>query len=121
MGAKRALENFATRQAMVGLHPPAGKDLITLKEYIESQEGIPEPKQLLCCGVTLDSTMAQQGKSIRSSGIKEEWSAFLIGLERDLLPIPNPDPNLTLRAGDLLWVMGSQTMAAKLMRMGLLD
>jgi CPA2 family monovalent cation:H+ antiporter-2 len=121
MGAKRALENFATRQALVGLHPPAGKDLITLKEYIESQEGIPESKQLLCCGVTLDSTMAQQGKSIRSSGIKEEWSAFLIGLERDLLPIPNPDPNLTLRAGDLLWVMGSQTMAAKLMRMGLLD
>jgi CPA2 family monovalent cation:H+ antiporter-2 len=121
MGAKRAVENFQTRQALMGLHPPEGEELITLKTYIESQEGIPEARQLLCCGVTLESSMPQEGKSIRASGIKEEWSAFLIGLERDLLPIPNPDPNMNLRSGDLLWVMGSQEMASKLMRMGLLD
>lgn len=80
-----------------------------------------ESRQLLCCGVNLEREMPQQGKSIRDSGIKEEWSAFLIGLEREFLPIPNPDPNLNLRAGDILWVMGSQDMASKLMRMGLLD
>ena len=31
------------------------------------------------------------------------------------------DINLTLRDGDLLWVMGSQEMAGKLLRLGLLD
>ena len=65
--------------------------------------------------------MPQEGKSVRDSGIKTDWSAFLIGLERDLLPIPSPDPSLTLRSGDLLWVMGSQEMAGKLLRLGLLD
>ena len=38
-----------------------------------------------------------------------------------MLPIPNPDRSMTLRTGDLLWVMGSQEMAAKLVRLGLLD
>ena len=82
---------------------------------------MPEAKQLLCCGVSLEREMPQAGKSIRDSGIKTDWSAFLIGLERELLPIPDPDPNLTLRDGDLLWVMGSQEMAGKLVAAGLLD
>lgn len=121
MGARRAVENFCFKQKQKGVRPGAGARLRTLKEYIESQEGVVESRQLLCCGVNLEKDMPQQGKSIRDSGIKEEWSAFLIGLEREFLPIPNPDPNLNLRAGDILWVMGSQDMASKLMRMGLLD
>lgn len=118
MGAKRAVENFCRKQEEQGVLPWPGEHLRTLKEYIEKQE---EANQLLCCGVTLDRVDYLQGRSIRDSGIKEDWSAFLIGLERDFLPIPNPDPNLNLRSGDLLWVMGSQEMAGKLMGLGLLD
>ena len=103
MGSQRQVENFCLQ--------PAG-ELMTLKDYIASQQDIPEAKQLLCCGVSLDKTMPQAGKSVRDSGIKGDWSALLIGLERDLLPIPSPDPSLTLRDGDLLWVMGSQEQAA---------
>ena len=121
MGAQRAVENFCSQQERLGVCPAEGVRLQTLQDYIESQGGVPESRQLLCCGVNLEKEMPQQGKSIRDSGIKEEWNAFLIGLERDLLPIPNPDPNLHLRSGDLLWVMGSQKMASKLLRMGLLD
>ncbi len=95
---------------------------MTLKDYIGGQEGIPEAKQLLCCGVNLEKKMPQEGKSVRDSGIKTDWSAFLIGLERDLLPIPTPRPQPDpARRGDLLWVMGSQEMAGKLLRLGLLD
>ena len=65
--------------------------------------------------------MPESDKSVRDSGIKQDWSGILIGLERDLLPIPSPDPSLTLRPGDLLWVMGPQKMAAKLVSLGLLD
>lgn len=121
MGSRRDLENFCFKQTVDGVRPQKGSRLQTLKEYIENQEGIPQTRQLLCCGVSLGKDLPQQGKSIRDSGIKEEWSAFLIGLERDLLPIPNPDRSMTLRAGDLLWVMGSQEMAGKLVRLGLLD
>ena len=119
MGSQRQVENFCLQRAEEGL-TPAG-ELMTLKDYIASQQDIPEAKQLLCCGVSLDKTMPQAGKSVRDSGIKGDWSALLIGLERDLLPIPSPDPSLTLRDGDLLWVMGSQEMAGKLLRLGLLD
>lgn len=121
MGSRRDLENFCFKQTVDGVRPQKGSRLQTLKEYIENQEGIPQTRQLLCCGVSLGKDLPQQGKSIRDSGIKEEWSAFLIGLERDLLPIPNPDRSMTLRTGDLLWVMGSQEMAGKLVRLGLLD
>lgn len=121
MGSRRDLENFCFKQTVDGVRPQKGSRLQTLKEYIENQEGIPQTRQLLCCGVSLGKDLPQQGRSIRDSGIKEEWSAFLIGLERDLLPIPNPDRSMTLRTGDLLWVMGSQEMAGKLVRLGLLD
>ena len=121
MGSRKDLEHFCFKQAVYDVRPIKGARLRTLKEYIEGQEGIPETRQLLCCGVHLNKDLPQQGKSIRDSGIKEEWSAFLIGLEREMLPIPNPDRSMTLRTGDLLWVMGSQEMAAKLVRLGLLD
>ena len=121
MGDRRQVESFCLLQAQNGVHPAEGTVFRTLKEFIEDQAGVPEAKQLLCCGVSLEREMPQAGKSIRDSGIKTDWSAFLIGLERELLPIPDPDPNLTLRDGDLLWVMGSQEMAGKLVAAGLLD
>ena len=119
MGDRRQVENFCQNQAQSGVEP-AG-DFRTLKAYIEDQEGVPQAKQLLCCGVSLEKEMPQTGRSVRDSGIKEDWSAFLIGLERDRLPILDPNPNLLLRDGDLLWVMGSQEMAGKLVTAGLLD
>ena len=120
MGDRRQVENFCLLTAESGIRIAERTELRSLKEYIEDQEGIPKGKQLLCLGIGLEKDMPQAGRSIRDSGIKEDWSAFLIGLERNLLPIPDPDPNLTLRDGDILWVMGSQEMAGKLARAGLL-
>lgn len=119
MGGRQQIENFCRQQAQLGV--TVVDEPITLKEYIANQQAIPEARQLLCCGVTLDKSMPESDKSVRASGIKQDWSGILIGLERDLLPIPSPDPSLTLRPGDLLWVMGPQKMAAKLVSLGLLD
>ena len=119
MGGRQQIENFCRVQAQLGVTVFA--EPITLKDYIASQQNIPEARQLLCCGVTLERSMPEAGKAVRDSGIKQDWSGILIGLERDLLPIPSPDPSLTLRPGDLLWVMGPQKMAAKLVSLGLLD
>ena len=120
MGARRQLENFSLILSGGGLRPADGGGFRTLREFISDQEGVPESRQLLCCGVSLEKGMPQEGRAIRSSGIKEAWGAFLIGLERDRLPILDPDPNLTLRDGDLLWLMGSQDMASKLVQQGLI-
>lgn len=61
-----------------------------------------------------DSPLA--GTSIRDSQIKTNWSCFLVGLERDLLPIVTPLPSMILSAGDLIWVLGSQKMGSKLVK-----
>ena len=93
MGGRQQIENFCRQQAQLGVTVVA--EPITLKEYIANQQAIPEARQLLCCGVTLDKSMPESDKSVRDSGIKQDWSGILIGLERDLLPIhprPQPDP-----------------------------
>lgn len=120
MGSPRQLENFCRLQAKDGLTQIG--EQTTLRDYVAAQEGSEGGAgQLLCYGIQLEKTMPQVGKSVRDSGIKTDWSAILIGLERDLLPMPSPNPSLTLRAGDLLWVMGSREMASKLLALGLLD
>ena len=118
MGSPRQLENFCRIQAKDGLAQLG--EMVTLRDYVAAQEA-ESTGQLLCYGIQLEKSMPQVGKAVRESGIKTDWSAILIGLERDLLPMPTPDPSLTLRAGDLLWVMGSREMAAKLLALGLLD
>ncbi|MCI5691341.1 MAG: TrkA C-terminal domain-containing protein, partial [Clostridiales bacterium] len=122
MGSPRQVENFCRQQARYGAEQLG--PLRTLRDYVAMQgaEDCADcTGQLLCYGIHLDRSMPQVGKAVRDSGIKADWSAILIGLERDLLPMPAPDPSLTLRAGDLLWVMGSREMAAKLLDLGLLD
>lgn len=45
------------------------------------------------------------GLTIRSSGIREEGSALVTGVERDARRIPNPDGSLVLQQDDLLWLV----------------
>ncbi len=88
----------------------------TLRQFIVHQEQFPEEQQLLCYALQVEKDWPFVGASIKDSGIKQEWSCLLIGLERELLPIIHPDPNLRLNAGDLLWVLGEQRMGEKLLK-----
>lgn len=88
----------------------------TLRQFILHQEQFPEEQQLLCYALQVEKDWPFVGASIKDSSIKQEWSCLLIGLERELLPIIHPDPNLRLNAGDLLWVLGEQRMGEKLLK-----
>ena len=88
----------------------------TLRQFILHQEQFPEEQQLLCYALQVEKDWPFVGASIKDSGIKQDWSCLLIGLERELLPIIHPDPNLRLNAGDLLWVLGEQRMGEKLLK-----
>jgi CPA2 family monovalent cation:H+ antiporter-2 len=46
------------------------------------------------------------GRSIRESGLREKTDGLIVGVERDLERILNPDSSMVLRAGDRLWVVG---------------
>ncbi len=120
-GSQRQLENFCEIMDQEGLRLEEGSKMQTLKAFIEHQEDVPEERQILLYGVTMEKDMPQEGKPIRSSGIKTDWSAFLVGIERDMLPIMDPHPDMMLKSGDLLWLLGAQEMAVKLSKQGLLD
>ena len=92
------------------------QQLVTLHQFIEEQDQYEEEHQLLCYAVKVEKDSPMSGKNIKDSQIKSQWSCFMIGLERDMLPIVNPSTNMVLAVGDLIWVLGSQKMANALLK-----
>ncbi|MCL1816711.1 MAG: cation:proton antiporter [Clostridiales bacterium] len=116
LGTKPKLENL-----LLSLNKQA--DVIpTLREFIEDgQEGFDEQDQLLTYAVAVERGMYFTGQSIKDAKIKDKWSCFVIGLERDLYPHINPNRNMLIKPKDLIWVLGSQKMVGKLARADLLE
>ncbi|MGN0962211.1 MAG: cation:proton antiporter regulatory subunit, partial [Clostridia bacterium] len=63
--------------------------------------------QLYCYGMVIEKGSSYVGKSIRDSGLKSDRSCFVVGVERQLLPITEPSPNFILRADDIIWILGT--------------
>lgn len=119
MGATKNLDNFAyAAQKQAKLQPYSS--VCTLKEYIDGQHRDAAESQLYCFAVAMSGTPQYTGKSLRESSLKEDWGCFLLGLERNRLPILDPSPDMQLAPGDLVWVLGSQELGEKLVQDGLL-
>ena len=50
--------------------------------------------------------------------MREDYDCMILGLQRDRLPILQPDVNMTIQQGDLVWVLGTRRMAEKLLAGG---
>jgi len=115
MADSRQLENFAKVAELRKWAKPAENSLCTLREFIAERQG--ENDQIFCMAVNLDKSLHNLiGKSIKDSGIKEMWNCMLVGLERDYYPIIYPNPNMLLKEKDLLWLLGGQSMASRLIK-----
>jgi monovalent cation:H+ antiporter-2, CPA2 family len=53
-------------------------------------------------------------KTIRESGIRERTNGLVVGIERNNRRILNPESNLILKDGDLLWVVGDSRLIDQL-------
>lgn len=95
---------------------------VTLKDYLYGQtfHGIEPEQQLICCPIRIESDSEFLRKSIKNSGIRSRYRGTVIGIERDNLPIPNPDIETIIQKGDMIWVLGSQRMAEALIKGGVL-
>lgn len=119
MGAPKNLENFSfAAQKQLMLEPLA--EPRTLKDFIDSQHNDAAESQLYCFAVAMAGTPQYTGKSLRESTLKDDWGCFLLGLERNRLPILDPSPDMQLAPGDLVWVLGGQELGEKLVADGLL-
>ncbi|MCL2337010.1 MAG: cation:proton antiporter [Firmicutes bacterium] len=93
---------------------------LTLRDFINTQKDCHENNQLLCYVITVDKGSPLIGASIKDSQIKSEWGGLLLGLERDLYPLLDPDIHLRLEENDLIWILGPQKMTGKLAKTNLL-
>lgn len=95
---------------------------ITLKDYLYGQtfHGIEPEQQLICCPIRVESDSEFLKRSIKNSGIRRRYRGTVIGIERDNLPIPNPNIETMIQKGDIIWILGSQRMADSLIKGGVL-
>jgi CPA2 family monovalent cation:H+ antiporter-2 len=81
------------------------KDLFDKQsKMIDEQEVHEDQIVLKNFTVSRDSRLLQH--SIRSSGIRDEAQALVVGLERDGQRTLNPESNIGLQEGDIVWVVG---------------
>lgn len=120
MGAPKNIENFSYAAKKQGLLERGSDAPKILKDYIDSQDHDAADSQLYCFAVQLAGTPQYTGKTLRESSLKTDWGCFLLGLERDRLPILDPSPDMRLDAGDLVWVLGSRSLGEKLVKEGLI-
>jgi CPA2 family monovalent cation:H+ antiporter-2 len=95
---------------------PEEMELPTLRAFTEGQKEASDPFYATAIGVGRDSELA--GKSIRNCGLRQKYDCMILGLQRDKLPILQPDVNMTMQPGDLVWVLGTRRMAEKLLAGG---
>ena len=88
--------------------------LPTLREFIDSEQGDEGDLYSYALDVERDSPFA--GSPIKDSRIREDYDCIILGLQRNKLPIAQPDINMTIQPGDLIWILGTRTMAGKLLK-----
>lgn len=94
----------------------------TLKEYTYGQvfKDIDPKDQIICSAIQTQKDSTFVKKSIKTSGFRRRYQGSIIAIERGTLPIIAPRVNTIIEPGDVLWVVGTETMAKRLLVDGLL-
>ena len=95
----------------LGIAEPA--ELPTLREFIAAEDS--DPDALYSYAISVDKGSELAGKTVRGSGIRDNYDCMVLGLQRSRLPIAQPDVNMQIQNGDLVWVLGAKVMAGKLL------
>lgn len=101
------------RSLRLSLGLPESAELPTLRQFIERQSD--ETTDVYAYALPVERDSELQGKSIKSSKLREKYDCMILGLQREKLPILQPDVNMTIQTDDLVWVLGTRRMAEKLL------
>lgn len=95
---------------------------LTLRDYTYSQifTSTDVENHLLCIAINVTKECEFSRKTIQMSKIREKYSGFVIGLERDMLSIVSPNKNMIIEDGDLLWILGGQDTLNLFLQEGIL-
>ena len=89
-------------------------DMPSLRSFITGPDNADSGLYSYALAVEKGSSMA--GRSIRSSGIREKFDCMILGLQRGNLPLAQPDVEMTIESGDIVWLLGTEKMAGKLLK-----
>ena len=89
-------------------------DMPSLRSFITGPDNADSGLYSYALAVEKVSSMA--GRSIRSSGIREKYDCMILGLQRGNLPLAQPDVEMTIESGDIVWLLGTEKMAGKLLK-----
>ena len=95
----------------LGISEP--EELPTLREFIAAEDT--DPEALYSYAISVDKGSELAGRTVRGSGIRDNYDCMVLGLQRSRLPIAQPDVNMQIQNGDLVWVLGAKAMAGKLL------
>ncbi len=101
------------RSLRMQLHLEEPEDLPTLRRFIAAQTD--EPGDVYAYAIPVTKASPLQGTTIRTSGLRENYDCMILGVQRQKLPILQPDVNMALQTEDVVWVLGSRHTAEKLM------
>ena len=95
----------------LGIASPA--ELPTLREFTAGESA--DADALYSYAISVDRSSELAGKTVRDSGVRDNYDCMVLGLQRNKLPIVQPDVNMQIQNGDLVWVLGAKTMAGRLL------
>lgn len=75
------------------------------EQVMLSQE---EPVDVVLEQILVDNSSFLYGKSIRQSALRDKASSLVIGVERGVTSLKNPDPDLIFEIGDIVWIAGER-------------
>ncbi len=93
------------------------EQLTILQPIVEqniSPEGFDETETYGLEPLIIDDHSPFIGKSIRECGLREAVQGLIVGIERNGERILNPDSALSIKARDLVWIVGNQSLVRNL-------
>lgn len=123
LGKEDAISSFLMIVDNVDTVEQIGNDYVTLKEYRYAQifNKVKDENTIMCCPIPVYKESSFSNKTIRNCGFRKNYKGVIIGIERNNFPIVYPNIDMYIEPGDLMWVIGTNEMADKLLLRGLLE
>ncbi|MBD1398877.1 cation:proton antiporter [Pontibacter sp. JH31] len=77
------------------------------EELIPAQNGEATREEVSLQKLVVSSASGLLGRTVRQSGVREKTKGLIVGIEKQGERVLNPDSELVIEEGDILWIVGS--------------
>ncbi|MDO6390586.1 cation:proton antiporter [Pontibacter sp. BT731] len=75
--------------------------------FIPAQDGATTREEVGLQKLVVSSDSMLHGRTVRESGVREKTKGLIVGIEKKGRRILNPDSELVIEEGDIVWIVGS--------------